>query len=221
MISPHHYRLSIYTEATEWPGPEAAPALRRQLRQGLRQTHPGLEEACQPALSGPLLVPLVASAPKPASSARSLRHRCLKPSEPGCRTWYQTRTSIVAPSPKRPAPSPHGGCSEPSRIETLHFPRAGRRKVSSHGSLQLSVGLHSRAVGPRGIQTEPEAAPPDNWLLRPPLTELRPRPAPPERGRCLSLRTGVQRTRRAWEALAEERAPASVCACVHHPSREG
>lgn len=158
--------------------------------------------------------------PKPASSARSLRHRCLKPGEPGCRTWYQTRTSIVAPSPKRPAPSPHGGCSEPSRIETLHFPRAGRRKVTSHGSLQLSVGLHSRAVGPRGIQTEPEAAPADNWLLPPPLTELRPRPAPPERGCCLGLGTGVQRTHRAWEALAEERAPASVCACVH-PSLKG
>lgn len=50
--------------------------------------------------------------------------------------------------------------------------------------------------------------PPDNWLLRPPLTEPRPRPAPPEKGCCLGL--GYRDRLGRGKRLPRERAGLSV-----------
>lgn len=55
--------------------------------------------------------------------------------------------------------------------------------------------LRAEAVGPRGIQTEPEAGPPDNWLLFLSLPE--PRPLAGSLGPAADVCTA----HRAWEAL--------------------
>lgn len=156
-----------------------------------------------------------ASSLRSPSSAPSLRHRCLKTCEP--------RLSNLVPDPHLNNGSLPQEARTFSSWWTLQavqnrdppLPTRGMENGNQPPQPSPGVSLHSRAVGPRGIQTEPEAAPPDNWLLRPPLTEPRPRPAPPANSCCLTPGPGVQRPPRAQGVRKPQRTHASVCACVH------